>query len=85
MLCIKRFRRPLLVNRIAYTFFRPTKAQRAYENALILESKGINTPTAVAYIIRSQMGLIADSYLVTLYCTFDRIMREYTLNYPDEL
>ena len=37
--CVKRFKRPNAAQKIAYTFFRTTKAQRAFENAHELISR----------------------------------------------
>ena len=45
---VKNYKVPLFINRIAYTFFRPSKASRAYEYALKLRSMGIETPAPVA-------------------------------------
>ena len=36
---VKRYRIPLLINRFIYLYFRKTKAERAYEYALILQNK----------------------------------------------
>lgn len=62
---VKRFRQPSFCQRIAYTFFRQPKAQRAYNNALLLQNAGIPTPTPIAYILCGE-GLLTTSYLVTL-------------------
>src|SRR5665647_2631733 len=59
---VKRYRKPIWVNRVAYTFFRKSKARRAYENALILLDKGFETPNPVSYThLRAHE---TDSYLV---------------------
>ena len=76
-LCIKRYHRPALFNRIAYTFFRKPKAQRAYENALELLQRNISTPTPIAYIICQENGMITHSYLITEFCRFSRNMYEF--------
>ena len=62
---VKRFRKPRFFNRIAYTLFRQPKAVRSYDNTQILQQRGINTPTPIAYIIEYSHGLIAQSYLIT--------------------
>lgn len=62
---IKRYHQPLLCNRIFYTFIRQPKAYRAYHNALFLLSKGIPTPTPIAYILCGNF-LLQESYLITL-------------------
>lgn len=64
-LCVKRFRKPNLINRVAYTYFRAPKAERAYENAIRLQEAGIGTPEPVAYILCDR-GLIKESYLITI-------------------
>ena len=46
---VKRYRVPLLINRIIYRFFRRPKAVRAYEYALRLVAKGFETPAPVSY------------------------------------
>ena len=35
---VKSFKIPHIINKIAYTFFRPSKAKRAYHNALKISS-----------------------------------------------
>ena len=40
---VKRYRVPLLINRVIYRFFRQPKAVRAYEYALRLVAKGFET------------------------------------------
>ncbi len=76
-LCIKQYHQPIFFNRIAYTFFRKSKAQRAYENALRLTKINIPTPTPVAYIVCKKNGLITYSYLVTEFCRFSHNMYEF--------
>lgn len=46
---IKSFKTPNAVNRIAYRYFRKSKAQRSFEYASILTEKGIGTPLPIAY------------------------------------
>lgn len=66
---VKAFRRPLFINRLVYGIVRPSKAKRAYDNALLLRHIGVGTPQPVGYLnLRS--GLLFDqSYLVTLAST----------------
>ena len=65
---VKSFRRPNWVNRFVYGFFRPSKAKRSFDNALLLQSIGVGTPQPVAYYnVRSWGGLCFEkSYFVTL-------------------
>ena len=64
---VKRYKKPHLINRIAYTFFRPSKAKRAYEYALRLSELNINTPTPIAYIEQNSCGLINYGYFISVY------------------
>lgn len=63
---VKQYRRPNPVNRLVYGTLRPSKALRAYRNALSLIAIGVGTPEPVGYLnLRS--GLLFDqSYLVTV-------------------
>lgn len=63
---VKRFKKPHLINQIAYSFFRPSKAQRSYEYALKLLGKGISTPSPIAYIEDKQTGLLKYSYYICI-------------------
>lgn len=64
---IKSFDRITMANRIIYTFFRKSKAIRAYDNALSLFKRGIATPAPVAHIDLHKGILLQDSYFVSVY------------------
>ncbi|GHT34648.1 hypothetical protein FACS189434_11190 [Bacteroidia bacterium] len=63
---VKKYAVPHLFNRIVYTFFRKSKAERAYRNALKVQAQGIDTPAPVAYVLCKRQGLLYDSYFVSL-------------------
>ena len=48
---IKKYKRPALINCLIYTWFRKSKAQRAFEYAELFLQRGIETapPVAVSY------------------------------------
>ena len=73
---IKRFHRPALFNRIIYTWFRPSKAERAYQNAQQLQALHIPTPEAVAYI-ENKNPLLQESYLITVQSPLTRNFYEF--------
>ena len=82
---IKSFKIPNLINKIAYRFFRKSKAQRSYEYANILTEKKIGTPQPIAYYEnRNFLGLL-DSYYVCEHLSYDLTYRELVTdtNYPD--
>lgn len=63
---VKKYKVPHFFNKIIYSFFRPTKAKRAYNYALHLLRKGITTPTPVAYIEKWRGGLFSEGYFISL-------------------
>jgi len=73
---VKSFKIPLFFNRIIYTHFRSSKAERSYENTLKLIKRQINTPQPVGYIERQKNGLLADSYYVSIYKEYPGMLRE---------
>ncbi len=72
-LTVKAFKIPHIVNRLAYTFFRPSKAKRSYLNSMKIEAF---TPKAVGYIEFKKLGLIYDSYYISAYYPYDFTIRE---------
>ncbi len=76
-ICVKRFRTPAFFNRIAYTFFRKSKVVRAYNNAVTLLEHGIETPEPIAFILNKRGGLLAESYLLTLFCSYTHNFYEF--------
>ena len=74
---VKRYAVPIFINRLAYTFFRKSKAQRAYENAARLTDYGIKTPCPVAYMELKRCGLLHRSYFVSLADDSPYMMRQY--------
>lgn len=74
---IKRYKKPIFINRIIYSFFRKTKARRAFENANCLLTAGINTPKPVAYIEKSKFGLFRDGYFISEYSPLPTLYKDF--------
>ena len=74
---VKQYKVPVFINRIIYTFFRTTKAFRAYTYALKLLSAGIETPLPIAYILLKKAGLIHQCYFISLQSPYTRNMYEF--------
>lgn len=74
---VKRYAIPILPNRVAYTFFRKSKARRAYENAARLLEYGIATPYPVAYMELKRGGLLHRSFFVSVADDAPYLMRLY--------
>jgi serine/threonine protein kinase len=64
---VKRYKIPFYINRIAYTFVRPSKAKRAYEYALKLLDLGLNSPAPIAYIEQFKGGLLTHGYFISIF------------------
>ena len=65
---VKRYRKPHFVNRIVYSFFRKSKACRAYHNTLLIAQKGFDTAESIAYIEIKRHMLLSDSYFISKQC-----------------
>lgn len=65
LLVVKRFKTPNIIQRIAYSFFRSSKAVRAFDNAAELRRRGINTPHEVACIEEKHGCLLRAAYVIT--------------------
>ena len=77
---VKCFKVPNLFNRLVYSFFRASKAERSYRYGLLVASLGINTPSPIGYIEEKQFGIIRRSYYVCAYQPYRAtiIIREFT-------
>ena len=61
----KRYKVPIWINRVIYSFFRKSKAQRAYEYAFELERRGFSTAAPIAYLLFYRGGLLHESYFIS--------------------
>ncbi len=70
---VKSFKIPHIINKIAYSFFRPSKAKRAYHNALKISSF---TPKPLGYCEFYRFGLLRESYFIAAHFAYDFTIRE---------
>lgn len=82
---VKSFKIPHLINRIAYAYLRPSKAERSYKYANILLAKGISTPQPVAYIVFQNIFGITQSYYISLQENFDFEFRDLRKQNPPDM
>ena len=75
-LVVKSFKVPNLFNRIMYTFFRKSKAEKSFKNAQKLLDLGICTPEPIAYIEFFKNGLLHTSYFIAKEWKYDFTIRE---------
>lgn len=81
---IKSFKIPHIINKIAYSFFRDSKAKRSYIHSLkILEF----VPKPIGYVEFFRFGLLHDSYFISEEYAYDFTIREVLTqeDYPDKL
>lgn len=84
-LCIKAFKKPNFINRIAYTFFRKSKAERSFTYANRLLDLGIGTPKPIAFFEFNTNGLLDRSFYISEQLDSDWTYRDLTTNFdvPD--
>lgn len=82
---IKSFKIPNLINKIAYRYFRKSKARRSFEYATILLEKGIGTPEPIAFQENFNFLGLKNSYYVSEHLAADLTYRELVEvpDYPD--
>ena len=76
---VKSFQKPHIVNRVAYSFLRLSKAARSYLHSLEILKRGFQTPQPVAYIELFKTGLLSESYYVSGYSDY-LLMRNFNFN-----
>lgn len=79
---IKSFKTPNAVNKIVYSFFRKSKAERSFQYANHLISNNIGTPFPIAFAENKSGLTFKDSYYVSEHLGCDLTFRELVTN-PD--
>lgn len=82
MYVLKKYKVPNWINRIAYSFFRKSKAKRAFEYAERLLKEGVETAKPVAYIENKKNLLFEDSYFLSEYIEHPMLSDVDTLYMP---
>jgi len=70
---VKAFKIPNIINQVAYSFFRDSKAKKSYDYSVMIKDF---TPTPIAYIEFYSFGLLKDSYFVSERFNYDFTIRE---------
>ncbi len=73
---IKSFKVPNLINRIAYCYFRKSKARRSYEFANKLKSMKIGTPEPIGFAENSSISGLGRSFYMSENLNVDLTFRE---------
>lgn len=76
---VKAFKIPNAVNKIAYRFFRKSKAERSFVYAKELLARGINTPAPIAYAEEVSAVAFLKSFYVSEHLDYDLTFRDLDL------
>ena len=82
---VKSFKIPHFINKIAYKYFRKSKARRSFEYANKLIELGVGTPEPIAFVEFSSLLGLENSYYVSEHLLCDLTYRELVEvpDYPD--
>ena len=73
---VKSFKIPNLINKVAYKYFRKSKAKRSFEYATILLERGIGTPQPIAYVENYNWLGLKESYYASEHLVTELTFRE---------
>lgn len=73
---VKSFKKPHILNKIVYRYFRKSKAKRSFEHGEKLLQLGILNPEPIAYIENSDSIGLTSSYYISQYTPYDFTIRE---------
>lgn len=73
---IKSFKKPGVINKLVYGFFRKSKAERSYKYASLLKEKNIGTPEPIAYSENKDLLGLNESYYISEHINADLTFRE---------
>ncbi|PRX45750.1 lipopolysaccharide kinase InaA family protein [Salegentibacter salegens] len=79
---VKSFKIPNTVNKIAYRFFRKSKAERSFKYAEYLLSKNVGTPQPIAYVEETVAFSFLRSFYLSEQLDYDLSFREIDLSKP---
>ncbi len=67
---VKKYKRPNIAQKIAYSFFKSSKGERAYHFAAKLREMNLQTPQEIAYIEIKRNLLLDELYFVSAQCSY---------------
>lgn len=73
---IKNFKGMYFLNRLVYSLFTKSKAERSYLNAEILTEKGVKTPSNIGWLDFYKYGLLNKSYFISIYAPYKTLWEE---------
>lgn len=79
---VKSFKIPNIINKVAYKYFRKSKARRSFEYATLLLEKGVGTPEPIAFAENFNWLGLRESYYMSAHLKTELTYRELVEN-PD--
>ncbi|WP_303012275.1 lipopolysaccharide kinase InaA family protein [uncultured Bacteroides sp.] len=74
-MCVKAFKIPHFINKIAYAYLRKSKAERSFIYATRFHQLGINTPEPIAFILYQDNFGLTKSYYICRQLDYDFTFR----------
>jgi Lipopolysaccharide kinase (Kdo/WaaP) family. len=71
---VKKYKSPNIVQSISYSFFKKSKAERAFIYADYFKNNGISTPQGICFIEIKKHLLLTESYFVSAVCNMPSLM-----------
>lgn len=82
---VKSFKIPHLINKIAYAYFRGSKAKHSFDYAVNIRACGAETPEPIACIEVLKNGLFSRSYYISIHHEYDFTIRDLIgFDFPDK-
>lgn len=81
---VKSFKKPHLINKFVYRYFRKSKARRSFEHGTKLLKLNILNPEPLAYIENFDIKGVTSSYYISKYVSYDFTLRE-LYDQPDSI
>lgn len=72
-LVVKSFKVPHVLNKLIYTYFKKSKAEKSYENSIIIKEF---VPEPIGFVEFRSFGLLCESYFVSKEFLYDFTIRE---------
>lgn len=86
---VKSFRIPIPVSRVIYSFLRPSKARRSFENSQVFLNKGFQVPKPLAFVELKTKGLLYKSYFISenidVDCSLHEVYRKQMFDWKELL
>ena len=67
---VKKYKKPNIAQKVVYSFFKSSKAERAYHFAAKLREMNLLTPQEIAYIEIKKKLLLDESYFISTQCSY---------------